>query len=104
MCWRGCCLPRGNRKLLEITLKRGENEKRICYKDGMTKQRGKNSMRKILIAGCSIIIVGGCSPSAPTAFTPTNVPTLVPTAIVENPPACWGADLIYHPQLQQVLL
>ena len=61
-------------------------------------------MRKILIAGYSIIIVGGCSPSAPTAFTPTNVPTLVPTAIVENPPACWGADLIYHPQLQQVLL
>ena len=62
-------------------------------------------MRKILSAGCSFIfIVVGCSPSAPTAFTPTNVPTLVPTAIVENPPACWGADLIYHTQLQQMLL
>ncbi len=30
--------------------------------------------------------------------------TLVPTRIVENPPPCWGADLIYHPQLQQMLL
>jgi len=62
-------------------------------------------MRKILSAGCSFIfIVVGCSPSAPTAFTPTDVPTPVVTPIVENPPACWGADLIYHPQLQQMLL
>jgi hypothetical protein len=46
----------------------------------------------------------GCSPSTPEASTPTIVPTIAPTTIVENPPACWGADLIYHPQLQQMLL
>src|SRR5688500_3919009 len=62
-------------------------------------------MRKILIMGCIFIIVSvGCSPAAPTASTPTDVPTIVSTPIVENPPPCWGADLIYHTQLQQMLL
>ncbi len=64
-------------------------------------------MRKILITGCVfIVIVSGCSPSAPATATPTELPTLTPTpsAIVENPPPCWGADLIYHPQLQKMLL
>src|SRR5688572_882165 len=71
----------------------------------MTKWRGEPGMRKILSAGCSFIfIVVGCSPSTPIAITPTAVPTLVPTRIVEDPPPCWGADLIYHPQLQQMLL
>ena len=53
-------------------------------------------MRKILVAGCS--------PSAPTALTPTAVPTIPPTPIVENPPPCLEPDLIYHTQLQQMLL
>lgn len=61
-------------------------------------------MRKFLIAGCVLILfAAGCVP-APAAFTPTVQPTPEPTAIIENPPACWGADLIYHPQLQQMLL
>lgn len=63
-------------------------------------------MRKILVAGCAFIfIVAGCSPSVPIiAPTPTVPPTLVPTAIVENPPPCPEAELIYHQQLQQMLL
>ena len=67
-------------------------------------------MRKILSAAFSFIfIVAGCSPSAPIALTPTalpptDIPTIVPTVVVENPPACWEADLIYHTQLQLMLL
>ena len=62
-------------------------------------------MRKILIVGCIFIFVSvGCSPSAPIVVTSTNVPTIVPTPILENPPPCWEADLIYRPQLQQLLL
>ena len=66
-------------------------------------------MRNILIAGCSFVfIVLSCSPAAPKAGTPTELPTatptLVPTEIVENPPPCWEPDLIYHTQLQQMLL
>jgi len=62
-------------------------------------------MKKILIGGCIFIFISiGCSPSTPTAFTPTTEPTTVPTPIVENPPPCWGPDLIYHTQSQQMLL
>ena len=64
-------------------------------------------MRKILMLGCIFIIMGaGCSPAAPAAPAPTSTPvsTLAPTAIVENPPPCNEADLIYHPQLEQMLL
>jgi hypothetical protein len=61
-------------------------------------------MRKILMMGCTLILIGaGCSPAAPIS-TPTPVPTLAPTAIVENPPPCNEADLIYHLQLEQMLL
>src|SRR5215208_1400251 len=89
---------RRNHSSAQIILKRGENEKQICYKGGMTN-------RKFLVAVCVLIlIVVGCSPSTPPAVTPTVVPTLVSTRIVENPPPCWGADLIYHAQLQQLLL
>lgn len=62
-------------------------------------------MRKILILGWSFIFVSvACSPSAPIAFTLTPAPTLAPTAMIENPPLCLEAELIYHPQLQQMLL
>ena len=66
-------------------------------------------MPKILIAGCVFIfIVVGCAPatSIPVTSTPipTTEPTQVPTQVLENPPPCWGADLIYHPQLGQMLL
>lgn len=64
-------------------------------------------MRRTFILICALIfMVTGCSPSAapiPTLI-PTTIPTLVPTKIVENPPACNEAELIYHPQLQQMLL
>ena len=66
-------------------------------------------MRKILIVSVSLIfVITGCSPATPipisTAVIPTITPTIVSTPIVENPPPCWEADLIYHPQLQQMLL
>jgi len=62
-------------------------------------------MRKILIAGCLLMLVGaGCSLSAPISFTLTAEPTVPAGPILEDPPPCWGADLIYHPQLQQMLL
>jgi hypothetical protein len=62
-------------------------------------------MRKILIVGCVFVfVITGCSPSAEFPSTPTIVPTSAPTAIVENPPVCNEADLIYHPQLQKLLL
>ncbi len=62
-------------------------------------------MRKILIVGYIFIFVGvSCTPAAPTASVPTPGPTITPAPIVENPPPCWEADLIYHPQLRQMLL
>lgn len=62
-------------------------------------------MRKIVIVGCSfMLVIVACSPATPIATTPTDLPTIVLTPIVENPPPCWGADLIYHTQLQQMLL
>jgi hypothetical protein len=48
------------------------------------------------MAACLLILAStGCSPSAPTPHA---------EAVIEDPPQCWGADLIYHPQLQQMLL
>ena len=62
-------------------------------------------MRKILILACVCILIGvSCTPAAPITVIPTLAPTIAPTPILENPPACWGADLIYHAQLQQLLL
>ena len=62
-------------------------------------------MRKLLIAGCIFVLISvGCSPSGPIQFTLAAAPTPVPAPILEDPPPCWGADLIYHPQLQQMLL
>ena len=66
-------------------------------------------MRKFLILGSAcIFMVMGCSPSTPIALTPTVIPiaapTVTPAVTVENPPPCWGADLIYHKKLHQILL
>jgi hypothetical protein len=62
-------------------------------------------MRKILILGCILVIISGaCSPSVQIVSTPTIAPTIAPTVIVENPPPCPEAELIYHAQLQQMLL
>ena len=62
-------------------------------------------MRKILILGCIFIVVTvGCSPSTTTIPTATIAPTVSPTVIVENPPPCVEADLVYHAQRQQLLL
>lgn len=55
-----------------------------------------------------LFLSAACAPlatSVPTATpAPTLPPTVAPTAIVENPPPCWGADLIYYPPRQQMLL
>jgi len=62
-------------------------------------------MRIILILACiSIFVAAACSPATPVTVTPTTVPTPAPTAIIENPPACPEAELVYHPGLQQMLL
>lgn len=62
-------------------------------------------MRKILIPGCLFVFIAvSCAPSIPIAPTPTATATIAPTPIVENPPPCWGGDLIFHTQLQQMLL
>ncbi len=62
-------------------------------------------MRKILILGWIFIFASGaCSPSAPVASTPTVAPTIAPTAMIENPPPCPEAELVYHTQLGKMLL
>jgi hypothetical protein len=62
-------------------------------------------MRRILTLGCSFIFTAvGCSPSALATSTPTAIQTIAPTTIIENPPPCPEAELIYHKQLQQMLL
>jgi hypothetical protein len=58
----------------------------------------------------SVFLVSGCTPAATIAPTPTVPPTRVPSptatepVILEDPPACSGANLVYHSQLQEVLL
>lgn len=62
-------------------------------------------MRKLLMAGCILLLVSaGCSLTAPLSLPAETEPTPLPAPVVEDPPPCWGADLIYHPQLQQMLL
>jgi hypothetical protein len=65
-------------------------------------------MRRLLIVGCiSVFSVLGCSPSTsiPTPIaTSTVMPTPAPTMVAEDPPPCPEAELVYHPQLQQMLL
>ena len=81
-------------------------------------------MRKLLIAGCLFIfIIGGCAtlaphelpnqsraggaPAIPANISLTEMPALVPTStveIIENPPPCWAADLIYHTRIKKMIL
>jgi hypothetical protein len=56
-----------------------------------------------------IIILAGCAPrsAALEAVAPVQQPTTAPMPMVEvleNPPPCWGGDLIYHIRFKQVLL
>jgi hypothetical protein len=57
-----------------------------------------------------VCIITGCTPTATTAPTPTELPTAVPlptvteTVILEDPPVCAGANMVYHSQLREVLL
>ena len=58
----------------------------------------------------SVFLVASCAPAAKPTPTATAVPTLAPsptateTIIFEDPPACAGANMVYHSQLQEVLL
>ena len=70
-------------------------------------------MRKALIVGCLLIfVIAGCAEHpAVSAAVPvtgsTQAPDVVPTStveIIENPPSCWEADLIYHTRFKQMLL
>ena len=57
-----------------------------------------------------VFLVSGCAPAAaatPTAIaspTPAPSPTPTETILLEDPPACAGANLVYHSGLQEVLL
>ena len=56
------------------------------------------------------VLLTSCSPAASTIATPTETPAPVPTPteteeiILENPPACAVANMIYHSQLKEALL
>lgn len=52
----------------------------------------------------SVLTLVSCSPAALPTSTPTVVPTSPPTVMVEDPPPCQGGNLLYHAQLQQMLL
>ncbi len=70
-------------------------------------------MRNILILRCLLVLVlAGCAPRSvvPEAMAlaaPMQRPTTAPMSMVEsleNPPACWDADLIYDTRFKQMLL
>jgi hypothetical protein len=64
-------------------------------------------MRHIcLIAIALVLFFTGCVPAAtlePTS-TPRPLPTPTTAVTLEDPPACAGANMVYHSQLQEVLL
>jgi hypothetical protein len=52
-----------------------------------------------------ILLLTACAPAAtPIAASPTALPTPTEAILLEDPPACAGANLIYHAQLQEALL
>jgi hypothetical protein len=56
------------------------------------------------------LFLTSCAPAVSTTQVPTQPPAQVPaptateTVVLENPPACAVANMIYHSQLQEVLL
>ena len=66
-------------------------------------------MRTLRLAVMIIVLfLASCAPAATSTPSPTEPPTPAPTAteevILEDPPACTVANMIYHSQLQEVLL
>ena len=67
-------------------------------------------MRKVLIVGCFLaFVIAGCAPRVviSAAAPPTREPRALPTPhieLVQNPPPCGEADLIYHTRFKQMLL
>jgi len=66
-------------------------------------------MRTVLIMGFMLVFISAaCSPSGQIVPTPTIAPTIAPTAaptaILENPPPCPEAELVYYPPLGPMLL
>jgi hypothetical protein len=65
------------------------------------------NLRLVVITIVSLLFLfAGCAPAAtavPTS-TPAPAPTPTETVLLEDPPACSGATMVYHSQLQEVLL
>lgn len=65
-------------------------------------------MRKDSILMVLLFLFVACAPFPSTAQEPvsTSMPAPIATAtlVAENPPGCAGANLVYHPQLQEVLM
>lgn len=59
-----------------------------------------------LIAIAFIILFASCTPAAPPSPIATTppLPTATTEVTLEEPPACAGANMVYHAQLQEVLL
>ena len=52
-----------------------------------------------------ILLLTACAPAVtPMAASPTALPTPTEAILLEDPPACAGANLVYHSQLQEALL
>src|SRR5215208_5787242 len=69
---------------------------------------GEADMRHLSLPFITFIFLfTACAPAAtPPLITSTPVPSPTVTAEVtlEDPPACAGANMVYHSQLQEVLL
>ena len=66
-------------------------------------------MRAVNFIAITLVLLSvSCAPVANTSPPPTESPEPIATStesvVVENPPACAGANLIYHPGLQESLL
>ncbi len=68
-------------------------------------------MRKLNFVAITLAFLCiSCAPAVSPAQAPTETPPPLPTSIateaviLENPPACAGANLVYHSELQEVLL
>ena len=61
-----------------------------------------------LLAILFVILLIGCAPALSPTPAPTEPPTVIPTVteavVLEDPPTCAVANMIYHSQLQEALL